>query len=160
MIRIVVLAGLLVFAATGRINAQETGVAVDSGARVRVTAPDLARRPIIGQVLTLFPDTLLIQVSPESAREVPLASIRTLEVSRGRQRERGFLRGAAIGLGVSLALGAIALVHDNRNPGEGVGMSFIIPVLVAPVLTLGGGLIGASQGPDRWEAVEIPPRPR
>lgn len=60
-----------------------------------------------------------------------------------------------MGLGVSLAIETVALVHDNRNPGEGVGMSFIIPVLVAPVLTLGGGLIGASRGPDRWEAVEI-----
>jgi hypothetical protein len=159
VIRIVVLAGLLVFTSTGRSTAQETGVPVDSGARVRITAPDVARRPIIGQVLTVFPDTLLIQVSPESARDVPLASIRVLEVSRGRQRERGFWRGAAIGLGVSLAIETIALVHDNRNPGEGVGMSFIIPVLVAPVLTLGGGLIGASRGPDRWEAVEIA-RPR
>lgn len=155
MIRIVVLAGMLVLAPTGRSTAQEAGVPVESGARVRVTAPDVARNPIVGRVLTVFPDTLLIQVLPESAREVPLASIRGLEVSRGRQRERGFWRGAAISLGVSLALEAIALVHDNRSPGEGVGMSFIIPVLVAPVLTLGGGLIGASRGPDRWEAVEI-----
>ncbi len=159
MIRIVVLAGLLVFASPGRTTAQETGVPVGSGARVRVTAPDVARRPIIGQVLTVFPDTLLIQVSPESTREVSLSSIRMLEVSRGCQRDRGFWRGAAIGLGVSLALETIALIHDNRNPGEGAGMSFIIPVLVAPVLTLGGGLVGASRGPDRWEAVEIA-RPR
>ncbi len=155
MIRIAVLAGLLVLASPGRSTAQETGVPVESGARVRVTAPDVARRPIIGQVLTVFPDTLLIAVSPESAREVPVASIRMLEVSRGRQRGRGFWRGAAIGLGVSLALEAVALVHEERSPGEGVGMSFIIPVLVAPVLTPGGGLIGASRGPDRWEAIEI-----
>lgn len=160
MIRSVTIAALLALAATGRTMAQEIGAPIGSGARVRVTAPDVAARPIIGQVLNVFPDTLLIEVSPQFAREVPFASIRTLEVSRGRQREHGFLRGAGIGLGVSLALETIALVHDKRNPGEGAGMTFIIPVLVTPVLTLGGGLIGARHGPDRWAAVGLPPGPR
>jgi hypothetical protein len=160
MSRSVVIAVLFILASTSPTTAQETRAPVDSGARVRVTAPAAANRPIIGQVLNVFRDTLLIAVSPESVREVPFASIRMLEVSRGRQRERGFLRGAAIGLGVSLALESIALIHDNRNPGEGTGMSFIIPVMVMPVLTLGGGLIGVKHSPDRWEAVEISPSPR
>lgn len=160
MIRSVVIGGLLILASASQSTAQQTSVPVDPGARVRVTAPDVAKRPIIGQVLNVFPDTLLIAISPEASRDVPFASIRTLEVSRGRQRERGFLRGAAIGLGVSLALETIAIVYDKRNPGEGAGMSLIIPVLVMPVLTVSGGLIGAKHGPDRWEAVEITPRPR
>ena len=156
MIRTLALVSLLLLAAVGRAATQEPGVAIEPGTRVRVVALEVARRPIVGRVSAVFPDTMLVEVSPESARVIPLAGIQSLEVSLGRQRGRGFWRGAAIGLGVSAALEAVALVHDSRNPGEGAGMSLVIPVMVAPVVTLAGGLIGASRGPDRWEVVTVP----
>jgi hypothetical protein len=141
---------LLVFPAT-RLYAQEEGTAVAPPThRVRVTAltqsGDSAR--YVG-LASLQADTLSL-VDDSGLRAIPVATIRQLELSRGR-RGHGTV-GTLLGLGVGLMAGL-----DASPKGGGDG-SISGEVLMLPILTLGYGFLGYFIGgkirTERWEEVD------
>jgi hypothetical protein len=79
-----------------------------------------------------------------------LASVRRLEVSRGPNRTRGIVAGAAIG-GLGLAISFGGLMVAAGEPGyasAGFSGMFVIGSLV-------GSVVGLTRAPTRWEVVSF-----
>ena len=74
---------------------------MENGGRVRVHAPSIQRRRIVGRLVRVTQDTILID-GKRRTYGVPLASISSLEVSTKRSRRpvEAVLLGVAIGSGV------------------------------------------------------------
>ena len=90
-------------------------VPVLSGARVRVSAPELGPRPGVFRFAAIRSDTLLLRPAKGSAVDttrVALAGITRVEASRGwRQR-------ALVGAGIGAVIGAIAGGLIGHNASE------------------------------------------
>jgi hypothetical protein len=85
---------------------------VQPGSRVRLNLEE-ERRPRVGQVLAVSSETLhLLQRGDTLA--FPATLVRQLEVSSGRDRAKGWLRGAGIGGHVSaIGLGGLFVALDE-----------------------------------------------
>jgi hypothetical protein len=166
---VLLLPALLILVPIGLHAQQEPPVA--PGDRVRVTAPSVSARPVVGQLLAMHSDSLSIEAEkwrPGGHRQqvvnVPVGSLTQLEVSRGRTSKAG--TGALVGFVVTgLAVGAFAQAFctnftlfesDPDDAGEclprsllagGAGGLFIgVPL---------GLLIGSRSKGDRWEEVPL-----
>ena len=147
---------------------------VDSGARVRVTARGAGLRKEIARVTAVWPDS--IQLQPLAAPRlppltVPLRELDALALSRGRSAGAGARRGALIGAAVVFVPGAALttgfLVHDYlaAQRGRCYEWCYFGPVVFG-VLTvggtgigaIGGALIGAAVGAERWHPLPLPQR--
>jgi hypothetical protein len=121
------------------------------GARVRVTAPRLARGPLVGTVESSSAGSIVLRIEdPELAVTVPATDVTRLELSRGFNRRKGALVGAAIG-GVVGAVGMVTLCYalggdcDDKAVATRYGAA-----------GLGLGLVvGAMAAPERWD--DVPP---
>lgn len=148
--RITAVAAALVFLIPLGLRAQQDS-ALRSGARVRVTAPDVANGQITGSLVSLGDSSLVL---PDG--EIPLASITALEVSRGTKSHAatGALTGFVIGL-LGGALAVYSFCTDSFfgpcTGGEVVGS---MAVMTIPP-TLLGALIGALIRTEQWEEVPL-----
>ena len=125
-------------------------VAVDQ--RVRVTTDDSLR---VGRVVGTAADSLRISVDSNDATAIATASIRKVEVSRGRGSKamKYAIRGAIIsGLIGAVSLG---LQHDSVGEhGSSVGKAAALGAFSGGLFGgLIGGAIGATKRADRWEQV-------
>lgn len=120
------------------------------GVRVRVTAPTVAPGPLVGTVRSLSADAIEIAVKGrEGTIQMPRASVLRLEVSRGRNRGKGALIGAATLATAGIVVGAVGC----RDSGD-FDSGFCAAVLGGTGLVLGGG-VGALVGSgERW--TELP----
>ena len=119
-------------------------VAVDQ--RVRVTTDDSFR---VGRVVGTAADSLRISVEGKDATAIATASIRKVEVSRGRESKvkKYAIRGAII----SGLIGAILLpLQEGPGVGEAAALGAFSGGLFGGLI---GGAIGATKGADRWEQV-------
>lgn len=133
----------------------QTGDLVSTGARVRVVAVRFARLPTIATVAGWRGDSLLLDVSGGPRLPVSLASIASLEVSRGRKSK--LVTGAVVGLGVGTAataafLGMFCNDPDTLCEADEVWRAF---VLIALPTSAAGALIGAAVRVERWEPVPL-----
>lgn len=124
------------------------------GARIRVTAPGVLAGRYVGTVLTRDPDTVVVANSAGAQVRVPIASMTSLEVSRGKSRMAGFKRGLIWGAPVGLGLGLASMsVADDTDRGDGQtwgqGEWVAYNVLGG---AMWGGFIGALVGRERWDA--------
>ncbi len=132
------------------------------GDRVRVLAPSVSPDRLVGTMLAMDPDSCVLDVEGRyKPVAVPLASLTSLQVSRGKRSLAG--PGAVVGMltggiaGVSLALSACKVEGACRSNGEDK------TVVVALVLGVGGAALGAGVGAllgafkkvDRWEEVPL-----
>ncbi|MHB1224261.1 MAG: hypothetical protein ACYC2G_09505 [Gemmatimonadaceae bacterium] len=130
------------------------------GTRVRIRAPSAVAGPLEGAVILRTPDTVAVTRPDAAPISVPIAAITSADVSRGRSRSAGAVRGALWGIGVALLLGvATALVPDDRSGDCGdeptdVGLLVGMPIAGLLVRAPIGALIGAG----RWERIAIPVR--
>ena len=148
-------------------------LAVDSGARVRVTARRLDLRKDVALVTTVWPDSIRLEprrrgLAPLS---VPLRELDALSVSTGRSAGAGARRGALTGAlvvfvpGTALTAGFLAHDYLAERRGRCEGWCYFGPVVFG-VLTVGGtaigavsgALIGAAVGGERWRPVPLPAR--
>lgn len=129
------------------------------GARVRLTAPSVSRRPLVGELVRQHSTALEISQEDGSSASVPVRSIAKLQVSSGKKRKTllGAFCGTALGVGITL----IAL--RCQNPGYCEDTAGHIK---AGLVVLGGGgaAIGAVAGTiirtEQWTTVPVPaPRP-
>ena len=128
------------------------------GARVRVQAPGIVAGRYTGTVLSRTADTLVVASSAAAAVRVPIAALTSVEVSRGRSRSRGALKGVAwgapIGLAVGLLLGAAASGDEFADGGS--RSEFVAASIFSGALW--GVIIGAIAGSERWDQYELPRR--
>ena len=122
------------------------------GTRVRITAPTVAEKRLVGTITAWGPENLTV-TSEKGPIVLPRGAVSRLEVSRGRKsRGRGALVGAGIGVGAGVVGG---FAHGSDPPGL---VSFN-----ASFYAFGYGILGAAAGAliglaitpgERWE--ELP----
>ena len=131
---------------------------IQPGARVRITAPGIVAGRYAATVLTRTTDTVRVSAPGMAPFDIPVASIKYLEVSRGNSRALGAVRGVLWGGGIGLAVGMILAAtedsnanYDNLSAGEVVAYSTLSGSFY-------GAIIGAIVGRERWERFEMPVR--
>jgi hypothetical protein len=140
---------LLATVSAGVPGAAQEGVVPEPGSRLRVTAPAVARKPIVGTLLEASEREIVLAASSSDRTPIPRESITRLERSVRPSRRT---RGALIGFGLGLAAMFGKAVHDG-GCNDGCDMSNVAAAVVAalPVAALGAA---ASPG-ERWENVDM-----
>ena len=143
-------------------------------AKVRVHAPVISKRRIIGEVVKMNRDTLVLKLARmpwpqlreitantvmtqdgQTLYQVPMSSITNLEVSMGRRRNAG--KGFGFGLGLGLTFLIVVRTTDSGAPGPGRGAALIIIGVGGAIsLCLLSTLIGVATKSEKW--VEVPPQ--
>lgn len=129
------------------------------GQRVRIVAPAIGSARIDGTVVEIGPDSLFVHAdSPQGARVgIPVASICTADIRRGRNHALGALVGMGLGIAV---LGGGSAIIGALTPGcrgdecytreSGARFYFLLGSLVgAPLGLVTGAVIGVVE----WERV-------
>jgi len=130
---------------------QKSGAKYD--AKVRVQAPSVSKKWIVGKLINLAQDTLIIQRG-SSFYPVPVSSISNLEVPIKGNRNTG--KGMAIGLGVGSAIYLAAYMSaDNPESWDGIGLALVGMGISIPICVL-STLIGTITKSDKW--VEVSPQ--
>lgn len=123
---------------------------MNRGTRVRVETDTRVVRGSIGWVSA---DTLFLESRGSIAAAVPLAAVRSYRVAVGDRRERGIIRGAALGAGVGALVFGISEIawpsHCDYCP-QGAGAVILDAVIGAFLFTPVGAGLGAAIGWDRW----------
>ena len=125
-------------------------VVLDSGARVRITSPELPNGKTVGPLERFSADTIVV-----AGRVISRTSIRRFEVSQGRRSKwrAGMGYGVLIGAGFGVLSGAIGCPDDTEIDN--------LPALCAAAFggiggaagLLVGGLVGSSLHEERWRLV-------
>ena len=135
------------------------------GARVRVRAPEAVAGRLEATVIARTGDTVTLTTPRGASILVPLSAITAAEVSRGRSRRDGAVRGLTWGSGVGLATGLVGAAGSNEDSrvceAEGCyddlsPAGYITVGVVSGALT--GAAIGAIIGAEHWERLTIPAR--
>jgi len=82
-----------------------------AGARVRISVPGVGADRVVATLLRRSGDTLTLAAQGGGSFQIPLHRISSLDVSAGKPRQRGAIRGALIGAPSGLILRAI----DNKE---------------------------------------------
>ncbi len=152
---------LVVLAATApQLAAQGSIADLQLASRVRVFEAG-SKLPTVG-MLTHLDDGSIGVSNANGEQVIARSTLARLEVSRGVHSNagRGAVWGGIIGGGAFLALG-IAAYADSRNSWFEFGAEWI-PVAAAAGAVLGagvGGSIGALSHSERWQRVDMDPRP-
>jgi hypothetical protein len=103
---------------TGAVSAHDAP-AVTVGPRVRVTAPAVSGKRLVGTLLAMDEATLTIGLQDgKGVREVPRRAVTRIEVSRRPSRKgKGAGIGALVGLGVGVAIGLASGDDCSRSKG-------------------------------------------
>lgn len=162
----------VVLALAATVNAQAPA-SLTPGARIRVKAPGaLMPEQQAGRLISLGPDTLVLQPDGAPAASIPRSSIGEIDISLGRHSEtrNGLVIGLLTGAAAGAALGA-AVGHDDTCTSRGLfgdeppttfkcGSLFgrgqvaaVTGVAGGLVGLIVGGLIGHAQSNDEWQRV-------
>lgn len=140
---------------------------LEPGTRIRVSAPSISQRKIVGEAVSIDSEWLHF-ARPDSATEawLRLPFVDTVEVSLGRGRARRALRGSTWGAFVGGSLGGIAGALTAKNFSTNIPETAGLGVLGVGVT---GGMIGAAigalrPGRERWKSyvllhTPLPPPP-
>lgn len=140
---------LLAVPAAARAQYNEPGL-LGGGSRIRVAAPAVAGDPVIGRLLVLSRDTLLMSAGSGDARiTLPLAAVRSIDLSEGRDRRGWAVKGAGIGLVAGGLLGGLSIGNADRNDLAALAGFFAGAVIGTPL----GAAVGAIVAPERWRSV-------
>jgi hypothetical protein len=139
------------------------GQELSVGARVRVSAPALEIDSRTGVLTRVTPDSLSISFRGDpSSLVIAFDRVSQLDVSVGKNRVIGFLRGATVGtlFGALAGIGVGALMVSRCTPAPDGMPCGIVYIATLPIGTgvglIAGGIIGAVKAPDRWEDVSLP----
>jgi hypothetical protein len=132
---------------------------VQPGARVRVEAPGIVAGKYVGTVLSRRGDTLTLGNPSGTPVVLPFGSIGSLEISRGKSRTAGAIRGMLWGAPIGAALGifGVATAEDCTACYETAGNAEVFAAFTAAGVLWGAG-IGAIVGRERWERFDLPRR--
>lgn len=129
------------------------------GPRVRLRAPSISPEWMIGRFAGSIQDTLEI-LSERGTERIPRALVKDLDVSMGRHRStiKGLSIGFLAGLGTAFLLYPYNVYDDDRRGEVGErdrADRFFYAVLVVPLATVCGTLVGARTISEKW--VEVSP---
>jgi hypothetical protein len=131
------------------------------GTRVRIRAPSVVAGRLEGIVILRTPDTVAVTRPDGAPISVPIVAITSADVSRGRSRSAGAIRGALWGTGVALLLDVAAALAPDDCTGdcadEPTDVELMVGMPVAGLLV--GAPVGALIGAERWERIAIRVRP-
>lgn len=124
------------------------------GARVRIAAPGVLAGRYVGTVLSRSADTIVVANSAGAQVRVPVTSMSSIEVSRGKSRMAGFTRGIAWGAPIGAGFGLLSMsAVDGTDQGDGETWGQGEWVAYSALSgAIWGGLIGAIVGRERWDA--------
>jgi hypothetical protein len=124
---------------------------VATGARLRVTAPALAAKPIVGTLLGATEREVVLSVSGAGRMPIPRAAITRLERSQGRHGH------AVMGLLINAVAGAaVCVAVDLQDPETGTAQEYaMVGAFGAGLGALAGAGVGALVRTQRW--AELPP---
>lgn len=130
------------------------------GARIRFTAPGIVAGQYFGVVRDRTTDRFTAS-GRSTIVTVPLARVTALQVSRGKSRLDGAVRGMLWAAPIGLLSGLIGRTQYGRCDGRcGAGNEFGYPdrglgtvASSMASITVGGGIIGALVGRERWLTV-------
>ena len=131
---------------------------VQPGARVRIVAPGIVAGRYVGTVLSRSADTITVGSSNSLPIALPTTRIESLEISRGKSRADGAIRGIKWGapIGAVLGLAFIAAINDDCYE---CGFSSDSKAGFVALETLGGAMwgagIGALVGRERWQSFDL-----
>ncbi len=136
-------------------------------AKVRVQAPSIQKKWMVGELVKMTQDTLVIH-SGRTFFQVPSSSISNLEVSIGYKRNTG--KGFKIGLGTGAVIIGFTSIStyrekkrlDEKNSGDAslsyytLHIATLVGYSAGAFVCLLSTLIGATIKSDKW--VEVPPQ--
>lgn len=146
------------------VSAQESNV-IESGTRVRISAPSITPSRLVGTVSSVTTDSILLVLEgAEGPVALPLSALERLEV---RRLKRGSAVVTGIGAIVGLGLGLAEAIRVNAEEcdrqgflGELCALNDIAwvaaPVAYAAVGTAAGYLVGLLFKTERWSESRIP----
>ena len=123
------------------------GVSLELGAYIRVSTTAGRLR---GPLVSIDADSLRIR-RDDAVRAWGFSDIQRLEVRGGRDRRRGFSRGAAVLSGIAVVFGGIDLANDKITTADYIG--------TIATNALIGGAIGLLVSPRGWRDVPLLRRP-
>jgi hypothetical protein len=150
---------VLPFLAPSTPLAAQDSLPLAPGAHVRIWAPTLSEHKQVAEVVAVRGDTLMLHTS-DGGWVLPLANVRSLEVSRGRRSSgerlaRGAGFGLLIGGGLGVLLGALTPLTGEAadvDRGDWVLFGGLTGGASGAVI---GGLVGVAIPGDRWQQVPL-----
>lgn len=128
------------------------------GTRIRISAPTMLDRRLIGQVTELNPDSLKVAEEPTGAHIVlSLSAIASVEHSVGRSHGAGARRGAVAGALAGVGLGLVCFAVCTPAPGN-ESHRILAPVAGLFYGAVGGAALGALMPPERWQTLPLSTR--
>lgn len=147
---------LLMVVASAPLRAQQQSgyrLDIEPGTDLRLVLRASPGESLRGRGIVIAGDTLLLTVKRgSSSRRLALAELSRLEIRGGKNR----LRGATIGAGAVVILGALGAYADRNNPDVVSSAGETISSLVFGAVL--GGLIGYGFAPAGWERLPLPRR--
>jgi len=128
------------------------------GARLRIEAPGIVAGNHVATMLSRSGDTITVGSPSSLPIAIPISSISTLEISRGKSHSQGALRGLEWGAPIGAVLGLVSLpmVHGCRDcdPQELPNDAAWVAINAVGGAVWGAG-IGALIGRERWDAFDV-----
>lgn len=177
---------ILVLAFVSAVSQSVAAQAVDALRQgVRIQVIPVAGKAQTGTLTSLRNDSLFYErdqrgrvrdINASSAASLALASVKSVQVSRGRSALRGALTKGLLGTGIGLLSGAIlgAAAYSDPPPANCAPNSIIclgclvicsrgeaavaLGALGGSLGLIVGSIYGATHGNERWESVELPRR--
>lgn len=131
------------------------------GARIRVRAPTVVAGRVDGTVIARSADSVTMTVPGGPSLRLPIAAITAAEVSRGRSRRDGAMKGLAWGTGIGAALGLLSELGGEECPDDRCDDGYSTGEYLAASLVSGAALgagIGAIVGAEHWQRLQLPAR--
>ena len=140
-----VLALIYTLAFAPGLRAQSDRLSVPLGTRVRIVVG--ASESFTGNVLRLTSDTLAVATGSGGALiELPTSRLSSIEVSEGRDRLSGSIKGAGIGVLAGGLIGGVAIGRSEGNDIAALAGMFAGGIIGAGT----GAIVGAIVAPERW----------
>ena len=156
------------------------GAQFQQGTRIRVEAPSILRKKLIGDFMGVKSDTMLVGVRSIGSRPdttasmvhvfVPTAAIRSIDVRMPGSVESSMERGAKTGLITGLIVSTVfvsfvALTEEDDPPkannpmcgtrGGKVACAALQGGVLTVVGTVFGMVVGVATRPERWVRMEV-----
>jgi hypothetical protein len=155
------LAAALVAFSPSPSHAQSVSSAVElqPGAKVRIVAPGIVAGRYVGTVLARTDDTLTLGSQNALPIKVAASKIQSLEISHGKSRGDGAIRGMIWGTPIGLVLGLLLMDADEGcprcQPPQGPTSDAAALATGAVAGILWGAGIGALVGRERWDDFDL-----
>lgn len=132
------------------------------GAKIRIEAPGVVARHYVGTVLARNAETITMGSANSLPVTIPIAAVTRLEISRGKSRSAGALRGILWGAPIGLVAALITPAEGFNSPYGPTSQNEWSKAELVGAGAIGGALwgagIGALVGRERWDQFQLASR--